>query len=119
MFKRAYQRSCCQHLWIDFFKKFGDEGLRKLFLKAVKAGTEETFQRALSKIKEKNKPAYDYLAILNPKSWSFYTIELSCKVEHVTSNFVESFNKWLDELRYMPPMKLLDELRGNLAETIW
>ena len=30
-----------------------------------------------------------------------------------------SFNKWVDELRYMPHVKLLDELRGKLAETMW
>ena len=68
---------------------------------------------------KKNKDAYNYLAILDPKSLSFYTMELSCKVEYVTSNFVKSFNNWVEELRFMPPVKLLDELRGKLMEAIW
>lgn len=35
------------------------------------------------------------------------------KIEHITSNFMESFNGWLDQLRFMPPVKLLDKLGGN------
>ena len=46
-------------------------------------------------------------------------MEPSCKVEHVTSNFVESFNYWVYEVRFMSLVKLLDELRGKLAHTIW
>ena len=44
---------------MNFFKKFGDGGLRKMVLETPKAGIEETFQRALSQIKEMNKPVYD------------------------------------------------------------
>lgn len=92
---------------MNFFKKFGDGGLRQIFWEAAKAGTEETFKKALSKIKDKNKAAYDYLAVLEPKTWSFYAMEPSAKVEHVTSNFVESFNKWIDELRYISLLSCL------------
>ena len=62
-----------------------------MFWEAAKVEIEETFQRALSQIMEMNKAAYGYLAILDPKAWSYYAMEPSCKVEHVTSNFVEIF----------------------------
>ena len=104
---------------MNFFKKFGDGGLRQIFWEAAKTGTEEIFKKVLSKSKDKNKAAYDYSAVLEPKTWSFYAMEPSAKVEHVTSNFVESFNKLIDELRYMPLIKLLDHLRGRLMKVIW
>lgn len=77
---------------MNFFKKFGDGGFRKLFWEATKAGTPKLFHRALAKIKEKNKAAYDYLAIMEPKTWSFHAMDSSGKAEHITSNFVEFFN---------------------------
>ena len=46
-------------------------------------------------------------------------MEPSVKVEYMTSNFVESFNNIINELRYMPLVKLANELRGRLTETIW
>ena len=46
-------------------------------------------------------------------------MEPTSKVEHITSNFVESFNGWMEELSFMPPMKLLDELKVRLMESLW
>ena len=31
-------------------------------------------------------------------------MEPTHKVEHITSNFIESFNGWMKELRFIPPM---------------
>ena len=103
---------------MNLLKKYEDGGLRRILWEAAKAGTEETFHKAMSQIKEMNKTASDYLAVLDPRTWSYFTMEPSYKVEHVTFNFVESFNYWVDKLRSMTPMKLLDELRGKLAHTI-
>ena len=77
---------------MNFFKKFGDGGLRRLFWEATMAGNKEIFHKAMSHIKEMNKAAFDCLAVLDPRSWSYFTIDRNCKVEHVTSKFVESFN---------------------------
>lgn len=103
---------------MNLYKKFGDGGLRALYWEAATAGTVEVFEKALRKIKEMKREAYDYLVVLEPKAWSFHAMESSVKVEHITSNFVESFNFWMDNNRYMPPYKLLDELRAKLMETI-
>ena len=78
---------------MNFFKKFGNGGLRRLFWDAAKAGNKEMFHRAISHIKEMNKATFDYLAVLDPRSWSYFTMDRNCKVEHVIYNFVESFNQ--------------------------
>ena len=45
-------------------------------------------------------------------------MEPSCKVEYITSNIEESFNDWVEQLKFMPLVKLIDELRTRLIEFI-
>ena len=112
IFKNYHQISCCQHLWINFLKKFGDGGFRALFWEAARAGTVEGFEKALRKIKEKKRETYDYLVVLKPNMWSYHAMEGS-------ANFVECFNHWMEEIRFIQPCKLLDELRSKLMDAIW
>ncbi|PON75955.1 hypothetical protein PanWU01x14_039060 [Parasponia andersonii] len=72
----------------------------------------------MAKIKEQNKEAFTYLALLDPKTYGFNAMEETGKVEHITSNFVESFNHWMDELRFMSLYKPLDGLRTRLTGAI-
>ena len=65
VFPNAFQKSCCQCIWMNFFKKFGDGGLRNFFWQAASAGTREVFHKAMMRIKEQNKAAYEY-----PAGWS-------------------------------------------------
>lgn len=46
-------------------------------------------------------------------------MEATCDGEHITSNFVQSFNVWMEKFRFMPLVKMLEKLRVKLMESIW
>ena len=41
------------------------------------------------------------------------------KSKHITNNFTESFNSWLDELRFKALIKMFNEIRSKLMEFIY
>ena len=50
---------------------------------------------------EENGEAYEWLNLIEVRSWAFHAMDKNVKCEHITSNFVESFNAWIDEERYV------------------
>ena len=94
-------RCCCHHILQNFQKKFRQTGLRDLFWEATKAPNAQEFQTAMNKIREENGEAYEWLNLMEVRSWAFHAMDKNVKCEHITSNFMESFNAWIDEERYM------------------
>ena len=70
-------------------------------------------------IEKLNKEAYNWLSAIEPKHWSRSKFDHRPKVEHVTNNFVESFNDWLDALRFKPPISLLEGIRVQHSDLMW
>ena len=70
-------------------------------------------------IEKLNKEAYNWLSAIEPKHWSRSKFDHRPKVEHVTNNFVESFNDWLDALRFKPPIALLEGIRVQHSDLMW
>ncbi|KAL5564297.1 hypothetical protein UlMin_027461 [Ulmus minor] len=96
---RCSHRNCCHHILQNFQKKFRQTGLGDLFWEAAKAPNVQEFLTAMNKIRLENRTAFDWLTMLDSRSWAFHAMEVNVKCEHVTSNFVESFNAWIDEER--------------------
>ena len=92
-------RNCCHHILQNFQKKFRQTGLGDLFWEAAKAPNVQEFLTAMNKIRLENRAAFDWLTMLDSRSWAFHAMEVNVKCEHVTSNFVESFNAWINEER--------------------
>ena len=40
-------------------------------------------------------------------------------VEHITNNFVESFNAWIGEERYKPPISMLEHIRTKIMDLLF
>lgn len=70
-------------------------------------------------IKNHNKSAFEWLSFIEPKHWTRSKFDHISKAEHITNNFVESFNDWLDDLRWKPPIGLLEGIRIKLADLMW
>ena len=55
----------------------------------------------MSKIRVESGEAYKWLNLMEARTWAFHAMDKNAKCEHITSNFVESFNAWIDEERYV------------------
>ncbi|KAF4384814.1 hypothetical protein G4B88_000210 [Cannabis sativa] len=102
------QRFYCFHLEKNMVKKFGASELKVLFWAAAETTNFDNFKHIMDRIKAFNKEAHEWLSNIDFNHWCMSKFDTNVKVEHLTNNFVESFNDWIDEHRYKPPIELLD-----------
>ncbi|KAL5577661.1 hypothetical protein UlMin_019360 [Ulmus minor] len=72
-------RCCCHHILQNFQKKFRQTGLRDFFWEAAKAPNFQEFQIAMSKIKEENGEAYEWLNLMEARIWAFHAMDKNVK----------------------------------------
>ena len=77
------------------------------------------FQVAMNKIKNKSIEAYEWLDRLEVRTWAFQAMDPRVKCDHVTFNFVESFNSWVGEDRYKPPITILESIMSKIMNLIY
>ncbi|KAF4352017.1 hypothetical protein F8388_026252 [Cannabis sativa] len=104
-------RYCCFHIENNMIKKFGSSQLRGLFWAAAETRNFDNFKHIMEKIKEFNTEAHEWLSNIDFGHWTISKFDTEVKVEHITNNFVESFNDWIDDHRYKPPIELLEGIR--------
>ncbi|XP_062101916.1 uncharacterized protein LOC133809265 [Humulus lupulus] len=92
-------------------KKFGTSHLQGLFWAAAETANFENFKRIMERIKEFNLEAHVWLSNIDFKHWTMSKFDPNVKVEHLTNNFVESFNDWIEDHRYKAPIELLEGIR--------
>ncbi|XP_062088435.1 uncharacterized protein LOC133794998 [Humulus lupulus] len=107
----AEHRYCCFHIENNMIKKFGISQLRGLFWAATETANFNTFKRIMDMIKEFHSETHEWLSNIEFNHWTLIKFDTRAKVEHITNNFVESFNDWIEEHRYKPPVDLLEGLR--------
>ena len=73
----------------------------------------------MRKIKAESVDAFNWLDQLEVKTWAFHAMDPRVKCDHVTSNFVESFNAWVGEDRFKPPIALLESIRSKIMNLIY
>lgn len=66
-----------------------------------------------------NPDAHRWLSDIPPHHWSLSCFDTRHHVEHVTNNHTESFNVWVDKVRYKPMIALLEGLRVKLFSLMW
>ena len=93
--------------------------MRDNFWAAAKATTSTKFREVMGAIRDISKPAYDWLEQLDPRQSAIHAMDPACKSEHITSNFVESFNAWVGEARFMAPISLLEHIRMKFTKLVY
>ncbi|XP_062113269.1 uncharacterized protein LOC133824408 [Humulus lupulus] len=114
----AEHRYCCFYIENNMIKKFGTSQLRGMFWAAVKTTNLDNFKHIMVMIKQFNIEAHEWLSNIDFGHWTLSKFDTRAKVEHLTNNFVESFNDWIEEHRYKPPIELLEGLRIQHAEML-
>ncbi|XP_062086330.1 uncharacterized protein LOC133792440 [Humulus lupulus] len=114
----AEHHYCCFHVENNMIKKFGTSQLRGMFWAALETANFDNFKHIMVMIKQFNMEAHEWLSNIDFGHWTLSKFDTRTKVEHLTNNFVVSFNDWIEEHRYKPPIELLEGLRIKHAEML-
>ena len=110
VFPLAIRRICADHLYENFKKQFGSPTFYDLFWMAAKATSPYMYNKALGKMVNLNPASAVWLnKVEHRRSLHQFDAEVAC--HHNTSNFVESFNALIIEMRGLP---LLDLMEGMI-----
>jgi hypothetical protein len=115
VFPKCIPAHCCQHIADSVQSRFGVK-CRPLFWKCVWAKTKEQFQEALKALKAEKVIAAAYVDNIPHKLWARYAFPAS-RYGHYTSNIVESLNSVWGQLRYLPPLKMVDGIWTTVMKT--
>ena len=73
----------------------------------------------MEKLRAESQEAFHYLSHIDVRSWSLHAKDFRVKVEHITSNFIESFNAWIGEERYKPPITMLKHILTKIMDLLF
>ena len=73
----------------------------------------------MQRIRNTHLQAHAYLQLLEPASWAFHAMNSKVKCEHITSKFVESFNTWITDERFKPPISMSELIHSKIMELIY
>ncbi|KAI9160652.1 hypothetical protein LWI28_010346 [Acer negundo] len=99
-----------------------DEGIsrhvrnrRGLFVwNASNKSTKAEFKEEISKLKEVNEDAYNYMMGIPLQHWALHAFDYYVKSEHTTNNLSECFNGWVDKYRAQPTLSLMESIRRKV-----
>ncbi|KAI3740605.1 hypothetical protein L2E82_31073 [Cichorium intybus] len=115
----AEHRQCARHIIANFRKRFTGEHFRKLFWRAVKASTEESFKVVMEEIKSIDVHAYEYLKDRDPRTWSKAFFQEGRDCDAVENGVSKSFNSAVRSARRKPIITMLEEIRIFVMERIY
>ena len=92
--------------------------LYTLLWTACNAYTEHVHKQVMKAIKKELVVAYKWLLGEPVEKWTNYTFPSELKCPDSTINFVESFNRKIEKLRYKPIFTFLEEIRRKFMKTI-
>ena len=83
---------------------------------AASAYTEPDFMREMEELKGISKDAYDYLAKIDPTSWSRAWFSTFPKCDLLVNNISECFNSYILKVRDQPIITMLESIRKKLMK---
>ena len=72
----------------------------------------------MQSIKDINVEAWRYLYKIPLSAWARHAFSTEMKCDHVSNNFIESFNAWIGHLRGQPVLTLIDGLRKKFMKKL-
>ena len=112
----AEHRFCARHIYANWGKKWTGIKLKELFWACAWSTFEEQFKDNLQAIKEENEDASKAMMTYPVKSWVRAYFSNRCHSQMVDNNMAESLNKWIDDYRYLPVIRMFDGIREKLMD---
>ncbi|XP_027062926.2 uncharacterized protein [Coffea arabica] len=111
-------RYCYRHICSNFKAQFPGMLLTSFFWQAAKSYDAIGFNEAMQSIKDMNIEAWRYLSKILVSAWARHAFSTEMKCDHVTNNFIESFNAWIGDLRGQPILTLAEGLRKKFMKNL-
>ena len=115
---QADARYCDWHIYKNFKVKFPRLLLRRFFRQEAKSYDLIWHNEAIERRKDINLDPWRYLANIPKSTWTRHTISSEIKCDHVTNNFIESFNAQVGELKGKIILALADRLRQKFIKKL-
>ncbi|KAK2646521.1 hypothetical protein Ddye_021716 [Dipteronia dyeriana] len=113
---RATNRFCVRHIIANLQAKYRGPLNGVYVWDATNKSNKREFLEEIEKLKLVNIDAYNYVMGIPLKSWCIHEFDTHVKSEHTTNNISENFNSWVDELRSLPALHMLESIRRKLMK---
>ncbi|KAK2654011.1 hypothetical protein Ddye_013867 [Dipteronia dyeriana] len=112
----ATNRFCVRHIIANLQAKYKRPMNGVYVWDEANKSNKREFLEEIEKLKLVNIDAYNYVMGIPLKSWCIHEFDTHVKVEHTTNNISENFNSWVDELRSLPALQMLESIRHILIK---
>ncbi|WVZ80109.1 hypothetical protein U9M48_027612, partial [Paspalum notatum var. saurae] len=109
-------RECMRHLWKNFKKHYYGTLFDYNMWPVAKSYTIEKFNWHMARIQEKCPAAIVYLDENHPYLWSRSKFLDYCKVDYINNNLSESFNNWVNKVKDLQIVDMLDKIRQMIIK---
>ncbi|XP_059626731.1 uncharacterized protein LOC132269519 isoform X2 [Cornus florida] len=114
MMEGSDHRFCVRHLYENFKLRFKGQQLKIQLWEAARAYTEVDFQQHVTKMRELNVEAHDWLTKVPVHLWSRSAFTDTSKNDLVINNICESWNVVIVEARDKPIIYMLEWIKRHL-----
>ncbi|GJW05626.1 mutator type transposase [Tanacetum coccineum] len=118
LFPNAEHRYCVKHIHENMKKRWNGNAYKELLWTAASTTTVPEFQKAMEKLKEFSKEAYEWLNLIPPQHWSRSHFSVRAKSDVLLNNMCEVFNGKLVGGRDKPIISTLEFAREYLMKRI-
>ncbi|XP_044960337.1 uncharacterized protein LOC123411455 isoform X1 [Hordeum vulgare subsp. vulgare] len=119
VFPNCENRECVRHLYANFMKKFHGKVYTENLYPAARSFSHRKFMYHMKKIREANPTAIEYLEIHHNRLWYRCGFGEASKVDYLTNNISESFNKQIKDFKGINVLNLFDKIREIITEKFY
>ncbi|KAF6163390.1 hypothetical protein GIB67_029239 [Kingdonia uniflora] len=119
VFPFVNHKFCFRYMYKNMKKYHRGAYLEKLAWGAAKAWKQTENKEFLDQLKLDDPAAYDRLHREPYERWCRSHFDLSAECEHITNNFSESFNNWINKVRDKPLHKAIEKLNLMLMKLMY
>ncbi|XP_039808507.1 uncharacterized protein LOC120672256 [Panicum virgatum] len=114
VFSEAKHRECMYHLVQNFKKRYSGEVFDKHLCQSVYSWNPYMFEKHYQAMAEYKPEAMKYLQETHKKLWTRSQFSTLSKVDYITNNLAEAFNKWIKDHKGKHLDDQMDTIRQNI-----
>ncbi|XP_048540850.1 uncharacterized protein LOC125520087 isoform X2 [Triticum urartu] len=119
VFPNCENRECMRHLYANFMKKFHGKVYTYNLYPVARPFSHRKFMHHMKKIQDANPAAIEYLDIHHNRLWYRCGFGEASKVDYLTNNISESFNKQIKDFKGLNVLNLFDKIREIITEKFY
>ncbi|KAL5783072.1 hypothetical protein ACOSP7_008101 [Xanthoceras sorbifolium] len=113
---RSTNHFCVRHIIANMQSKWKGQ-LNGIYVwDAANKSNKAEFLEEIDKLKTVYVDAYNYVMGIPLHSWCVHAFDTHVKLAHTTNNLTKSFNMWVDKLRALPALHLMEAIRRKLMK---